>query len=62
MFYVDQMVTHGILKYCLRGFLGDCQREVVFKFFDACSKLFAEVQSFSNLSVLLDEVNLVLAT
>ena len=50
------MVSQGILKYCLKGCLGDDQRSAVFKFFDVCAKLCAEKQA-SNVSALLEEIN-----
>ena len=55
------MVTCGILKYCLRGFLGPNQRRVTFQLLDACRKIFSEKQDKEDLVLLLEEINLVLA-
>lgn len=34
-----QLVTMGILKYCLRGLLGDTQRETLFCLFDVLTEV-----------------------
>ena len=52
------MASQGIIKYCLRGLLGNQQRKVVFMFISVCSKIFAEKQK---LDQLLAEVNMALA-
>ena len=56
-----QMVTQGILKYCLHDFLGHNQRKAVFKFFDVCANMLAEKHTTTDLPQLLQEVNNALA-
>lgn len=55
-----QIVSQGILKYCLKGCLGENQRYAVFKFIDICTKLFAEKQT-PDVTLLIEEVNITLA-
>lgn len=55
-----QIVSQGILKYCLKGCLGENQRFAVFKFIDICKKLFADKQA-SDVSPLIEDVNITLA-
>lgn len=56
-----QLATDGILKFCLRGFLGEDQRRTLFQFLDIMSKLCADVQDASKLPNLEEEVNVTLA-
>ena len=49
-----QLVCKGILKFCLRGLLGDAQRKTLFYFFDCLTLVCAEYhdsRSISNLQV-----------
>jgi len=49
------------MKYCLGGFLGECQRKTVFRFLDICEKLLAEKLERTKVPLLVEEVNTVLA-
>ena len=61
LIYICQICSHGILKYCLRGLLGQHQRKAVFMFIDVCKQLFAEVQNIDELPCQLEKTNLALA-
>ena len=37
-----QVVTNGVLKFCLRGMLGQKQRRTLYRLFDVLTKIFAE--------------------
>ena len=50
-------MSQGILKYCLKGWLGESQRCAVFKFIDVCARLLAKKQAL-DVSTLLEEVNI----
>lgn len=54
-------MRYGIIKYCLGGLLGECQRKTVFKFFDICEKLLAEKLDGTKVPHLVEEVNVVMA-
>ena len=54
-------MSQGILKYCLKGLLGENQRNALYKFLDVCAQLLAEKINSDELSSLLNEVNLSLA-
>ena len=56
-----QMVTKGILKYCLRGLLGDTQRETLFLFLDALTDLLAPEIPSEHLGQIEQQVHLALA-
>ena len=52
-----QLVSTGILKYCLRGLLGTKQRCTVFKLCDVLARLCVEVVRQSDLDTLEDDVH-----
>lgn len=56
-----QIVSQGVMKYCLKGLLGNEQRKAVFQYVDVCCKILAEKQSVSDVPDLLAEMNSVLA-
>lgn len=51
----------GILKYCVRGMLGDCQQETLILFMDAIASLCAPHQNTSNIDTLKEKVAIALA-
>lgn len=56
-----QLTTDGILKFCLRDCLGECQRATLFKLLDVLSCICDEVQHSGNLEDLKTKVNIVCA-
>ena len=54
-------MSQGILKYCLKGLLGENQRSALYKFLDVCAQLLAEKINSDELPPLLNEVNVSLA-
>lgn len=46
--FTFQVATAGILKFCLRGLLGERQQESLYKFFDAISDLCSDKQAVGN--------------
>ena len=58
---MHQISSQGILKYCLRGLLGQPQRRAVFMFIDVCRQLFAAIQNTDELPSQLEKTNLALA-
>lgn len=58
---ICHICSHGILKYCLRGLLGQHQRKAEFMFIDVCKQLFAEVQNTDKLPCQLEKTGLALA-
>ncbi len=49
------------MKYCLKGLLGNKQRNAIFQYIDVCCKILAEKQSLSDVPQLLEEMNSALA-
>ena len=61
LYFFLQLVSQGILKYCLRGMLGATQRQTLFAFVDVTTKLLQEHQDPTQLAKLEEDMNLVLA-
>ena len=55
------MACQGVLKYCLRGFLGNRQRQTFFFFLDMVTLLLDEAQCHDNLPDLEEQLNVALA-
>lgn len=60
MYYYLQLVSQGILKYCLRGMLGASQKQTLFLFLDATAKLLQEHEDLRQIAEL-EEMNQALA-
>ena len=60
-FSVPQIAARGIAKYCLRGMLGDNQRETLFLFLDSIASLCAEEQDPENLPFFGENLNIAMA-
>ena len=54
-------MCHNILKYCLRGALGERQRKTLFRFLDSLRDLVNEEQDIGRLETIETELNLTLA-
>lgn len=54
-----QLATDGILKFCLRGCLGNKQRKTFFHLLDVLNKLTSDVQKIDELDSLEKEVAVV---
>ena len=57
----EQVATRGILKYVVRGMLGDRQRESLVLFMDAIAALCVPYQDASRIPVLKEQVDVALA-
>ena len=56
-----EVVTHGILKFCLRGMLGQKQQQTLFKVFDVITSICAEDVSMDTIDTLEYEIHRALA-
>ena len=56
-----QVAVRGVLKYCIRGMLGDEQRQTVILFMDAIAALCAPSQDAAKIEHLKEQVNVALA-
>ena len=56
-----QLVTQGVLKFCLRDLLGETQRKTLFRFLDCLTLLCAESQNLRKLDAIEEEVNICIA-
>lgn len=56
-----EVVTHGILKFCLRGMLGRKQQQTLFKLFDVVTNICAEDVSMDTIDTLECEIHRALA-
>ena len=56
-----QIAAQGILKYCLRGLLGQQQRETLYYFLDIIASVLQETHARSTLTKLEEDMNVALA-
>lgn len=56
-----QLACNGILKFCLRGMLGQKQRRTLYKLFDVIALICAEDIDITSIDTLEQQVNRVLA-
>ena len=56
-----QVAVRGVLKYCIRGMLGDEQNKTVVLFMDAITALCAPSQDTAKIEHLKEKVNVALA-
>lgn len=59
--FIFQLVCKGILKFCLRGLLGDRQRETLYEFFDCLTVICAESQTSESIDILEVRLNTAMA-